>query len=231
MANRLEEFCNRVLDDGFDLKSPSSQEYIIAQHRIMGIVEMAKCQIREEVSIARIDMSEARDRIFSDLDAKLDKVQATARHRLLRTDKANLRDMHYEFADEMIGKMLKCAADGKHGWDDPAWAGSNEAVKFMFDHVWKGIEDPNQWVDVANIAAFLWWHHVGRHRVQPSLDDPKPCICDDGFSAPKEENIVDHGDHTTCKQCDARFGALATPKQREVVRKIFGGKLQHAGRP
>lgn len=61
-------------------------------------------------------------------------------------------------ATAMVAKLERQAARGLGGWNHPA------AVPFLkYElqlHVQRALADPNQWVDVLNLAAFLWWHEA-----------------------------------------------------------------------
>jgi hypothetical protein len=64
------------------------------------------------------------------------------------------------FAESMAEKLEAKAAERAEeeldvdGWRDTKWA-ADEAVDALLEHVKKG--DP---VDVANLCAFLWHHHL-----------------------------------------------------------------------
>ena len=61
-----------------------------------------------------------------------------------------LDNLHTHFAENvMYGKLIQKLNEGYHGWDDPT---SKEGLI----RILKKNMERSDWVDVANIAMFLW---------------------------------------------------------------------------
>ncbi len=74
-------------------------------------------------------------------------------------DADELRKLVHEFAEAMVKKLHQQVVDGYAGWDDPEVWGDVPIEKIkarLIQHIEKG--DP---VDVANFAAFWWYHERG----------------------------------------------------------------------
>lgn len=71
----------------------------------------------------------------------------------LDAERAQLRQLVADFAEELEAKLLAKLSAGRAGWDEEEW--TVEQIKAaLVDHVDKG--DP---VDVAAFAAF-WWNRT-----------------------------------------------------------------------
>jgi len=55
---------------------------------------------------------------------------------------------------EMKNKLLAKQKEGYTGWNNP----KNKQMIFdsLKEHIDKPLKDPNQWIDVANLAIILW---------------------------------------------------------------------------
>lgn len=60
------------------------------------------------------------------------------------------------FAKAMRSKLLAKSRDGWSGWEH---CSEDELERRLLEHLARALRDPNQWVDVANFCAFLWWQH------------------------------------------------------------------------
>ena len=58
------------------------------------------------------------------------------------------------FSDEMHKKLIQKYHEGYTGWDN--YKLKSFLLESLEKHVERAKEDPNQWVDVANLAAMLW---------------------------------------------------------------------------
>ena len=76
------------------------------------------------------------------------------------TETQRLQTAVNDFAKEMKVKLLRKKAQGFEGWD---FIGSENAQLKLMKHFVRAIRDPEQWVDVANFAMFLWYRGTGRN--------------------------------------------------------------------
>lgn len=74
-------------------------------------------------------------------------------------ERTDLRALVRDFSSEMRQKLLSKEDDGWFGWDD-VYAERHKLPRrlqeALMSHVVRAIDDPKQWIDVANFAAFLW---------------------------------------------------------------------------
>jgi len=75
------------------------------------------------------------------------------------TETQRLQAAVNDFSKEMKRKLLQKKDRGFEGWD--CINSENGQLKLM-THFVRAIKDPEQWVDVANFAMFLWYTQTGR---------------------------------------------------------------------
>ena len=74
------------------------------------------------------------------------------------------------FANAMNEKFIQKAKEGYIGWDDPEQCSNDELIKKLYANAVQ--ED---WVDVANIAAILWWRKQNLTKQSSGHDDRCRC--------------------------------------------------------
>lgn len=78
-------------------------------------------------------------------------------HGLLKAETGQLDKMVDDTARAMRMKLRMKAGQGYRGWADHSCRGT--LGRKLREHVERAAEDPEQWIDVANFAAMLWWGH------------------------------------------------------------------------
>lgn len=76
----------------------------------------------------------------------------------IEEDLQRLEDLIGVFAQDMLKKIRLKAAQGRGGWNLPVHVPAMKAA--LVEHIQKAIDGdaPDDWVDVANFAAFLYFH-------------------------------------------------------------------------
>jgi len=55
---------------------------------------------------------------------------------------------------KMQDKLLQKRDEGYHGWDDSRIR--DDLINSLIAHIERAKSDPNQWLDVANLAIMVW---------------------------------------------------------------------------
>ncbi len=61
-----------------------------------------------------------------------------------------------EFSKEMLDTLEGKELEGWRGWNWKRFSKRSLETRLQ-EHVARAIQDPEQWIDVANFCAFLWW--------------------------------------------------------------------------
>jgi hypothetical protein len=80
---------------------------------------------------------------------------------LTQTGIQELSNLVASFSEAMRAKLWKKLGQGYHGWNDETDSAVYEQLEEKFhEHVKRFKDgDVHQLVDIANLAAMLWWHN------------------------------------------------------------------------
>lgn len=79
-------------------------------------------------------------------------------------ERRKLNTLLAAFSLAMKHQLLQKLDEGWWGWDEGDRADTEALLDRLIEHVERAKVDYHQWVDVANLAAFLWWRaqNLGR---------------------------------------------------------------------
>lgn len=75
------------------------------------------------------------------------------------------------FVNTMNGKFIQKKEEGYTGWDDPEECSEDHLVRKLYANV-----EQEDWVDVANIAAILWWRKHNLTNQSSGPDNTEICV-------------------------------------------------------
>ena len=102
------------------------------------------------------------------------------------------------FAVHMKSKLRDALTEGRRGWEHPNF--ESDCQKALLMHVIKAGNDPGDYVDVANFAAFAWNFRVKACPCVEGTDLCGPCMQITAMQWQSEPQ-VERGCYTLCSHC------------------------------